>query len=160
MLHEECAYGWLGFSLTIDTVPVVDIHPEEAQYIAFNEVAQEWDLLDEDNQLEWVSLPSGSVLYREGEPGDALYILVSGRLRTVVSQDEGERVVAEIGRGEMVGAMEVLNGEQRSMRVYAIRDSELIQISQDDLQRLSEKHPQIMKQMVSYADACARRTGS
>jgi predicted acylesterase/phospholipase RssA/CRP-like cAMP-binding protein len=138
------------FEQGVDSVPSAAISPEEAQTIAFNEVAQEWDLQEEDSELEWISLPSGSVLYQPGEPGDSLYILISGRLRTVVSQGEGERVVADIGRGEMVGAIEVLTGEERSMRVYAVRDSELIRISQGDLQRLAEERPQIMKRMVAY----------
>jgi NTE family protein len=56
--------------------------------------------------LSWVEIPGGATLMAEGEPGDAMYLLVSGRLRTFLRQDDGtQRVVREIGRGEVVGEM-------------------------------------------------------
>lgn len=122
---------------------------EEARSAVVTEIAQDWSLMDEE-ELDWVTLYSGSVLYEQGDPGDALYILVSGRLRSAVTDGSEERTVGEVARGEMVGAVEVLTGEKRSTRVYAVRDSELIRISQENLHRQIEKHPQIMTRMAGY----------
>jgi CRP-like cAMP-binding protein len=108
------------------------------------ESANEAALRDAEATLEWLVLPGGAVLFREGEDGDSLYILVSGRLRVGVAHEGGERTVAELGRGEMVGEMGVLTGEKRSTTVYAIRDSELVKLPQAAMNHLAEKYPQVM----------------
>jgi predicted acylesterase/phospholipase RssA/CRP-like cAMP-binding protein len=84
------------------------------------------------------------VLFREGEDSDSLYILISGRLRVMLAHEGGERTVAELGRGEMVGEMGVLTGEKRSTTVVAIRDSELVKLPQAAMNHLAEKYPQVM----------------
>src|ERR1700739_3056635 len=74
-------------------------------------------------QLTPVTLMSGEVLFKEGEPSDSLYIVVSGRLRVVsrVPEDQSERLVAELGHGEIVGEMGLVCDEHRSRPVRAIR---------------------------------------
>lgn len=97
-------------------------------------------------ELEWVHLPGGEILFRQGETGDCLYIVIHGRLRvTVVHGDSNERVVGEVGRGESVGEMAVLTGEPRSATVRAIRDTELLKLSQAGFDRLVAKHPESMR---------------
>jgi len=111
---------------------------------AETESADEATLRDAEAALEWLVLPGGAVLFREGEDSDSLYILISGRLRVTVAHEGGERTVAELGRGEMVGEMGVLTGEKRSTTVYAIRDSELVKLPQAAMNHLAEKYPQVM----------------
>jgi NTE family protein len=54
--------------------------------------------------LEWMHLDGGDPLFEQGDAGDALYLVVSGRLRVTVARDDGSRfVVREVGRGENVG---------------------------------------------------------
>jgi CRP-like cAMP-binding protein len=56
----------------------------------------------------------GATLFNQGDEGDSLYVLIHGRLSVSVMTDDGrERVVAEIGRGEVVGEMAVLTGDPR-----------------------------------------------
>ena len=76
---------------------------------------------------EWASLGSGRVLFAEGEASDALYLVISGRLRATV----GDRAVGAIGRGESVGEMGVFTGEPRRATVTAVRDTVLVRISGD-----------------------------
>ncbi len=108
------------------------------------ESADEAALRDAEAALVWLVLPGGAVLFREGEDSDSLYMLISGRLRVILAQEGGERTVAELGRGEMVGEMGVLTGEKRSTTVVAIRDSELIKLPQAAMNHLAEKYPQVM----------------
>jgi len=47
--------------------------------------------------LQWVELAGGETLMRQGEPGDAMYITVSGRLRTYIADEDGrQRMVREV----------------------------------------------------------------
>ena len=96
------------------------------------------------DSLEWLYLPGGEVLYRQGEESAALYILISGRLRVVTDLDSGTGTEAEISRGEMVGEIEVSTGEPRGATVIAIRDSELVRLGLSALTRLMVSYPRVM----------------
>ncbi len=100
---------------------------------------------DLEDRLEWINLPGGAVLFREGEESDSLYVIVSGRLRAVVvGEDGGERVLREMSRGEMVGELGVLTGEKRSATIYAIRDSAVVKMPKAALDRLMQSYPPVV----------------
>lgn len=96
-------------------------------------------------ELTWVPLRSGETLIRQGDPGDCLYVVISGRLRIVLERDGVEvRTVREVGRGESIGEMALITGEPRAATVYAIRDSEVVRLSQASFDRLLAQHPHAM----------------
>lgn len=79
--------------------------------------------------VEWVEVGAGETLMREGDPGDSMYLAVSGRLRAYVRDaDGGERLVREMGRGQIVGEMALFTHEPRSATVVAVRDSVLVKM--------------------------------
>ena len=87
--------------------------------------------------LEWVELPGGQTLMTQGEPGDAMYLVVSGRLRTYITDDDGQRnVVREITRGQTVGEMSLYTDEPRSATLVAIRDTVLARLGKAEFKRL------------------------
>jgi predicted acylesterase/phospholipase RssA/CRP-like cAMP-binding protein len=89
-----------------------------------------------------VRLGGGETLMREGDAGDALYVVVSGRLSVVVgTTPHDERSVAEIGRGETVGEMALLTGAPRSATVRAMRDTVLLRLSKTSFDALIDRHP-------------------
>ena len=105
-------------------------------------VLEEADLRRLESELEWVGVPGGEILIQQGDPGDSMYVVVSGRLRVSRRNDEGtEQVLGEIGRGESVGEMALLTGEHRFATVRAIRDSGLVRFSQDAFERIVSKNP-------------------
>ena len=85
-----------------------------------------------------VRLGGGETLMREGDAGDAMYVVVSGRLSVVV---EPEHSIAEIGRGETVGEMALLTGAPRSATVRGLRDTMLLRLSRSSFDALVERHP-------------------
>ncbi len=95
--------------------------------------------------LEWLTLASGDRLFSAGEASEALYVVISGRLRATTTAQDGTQVtVDEIGRGELVGEMHVLAGEPSSVTVTAIRDSELVRLGRDKLLALAQRHLEVM----------------
>jgi predicted acylesterase/phospholipase RssA/CRP-like cAMP-binding protein len=86
-------------------------------------------LREVEGMVEWVRLPRGAALVNEGDAGDDVFILVSGRLRAVRESDAGPVILGDIAQGESVGEMVFFTGERRSATVLATRDSELVRFS-------------------------------
>jgi lysophospholipid hydrolase len=103
---------------------------------------------DIETELEQIFLATGEALFRRGETADALYILTHGRMRMSVEDEGGERTLGEVGAGESLDAMTVLAAQPRATTVYASRDSDLVKLSKDGFDRLTEKHPRTAMQMV------------
>lgn len=100
--------------------------------------------------LEWVERAAGEVLFREGEPSDALFLLISGRLQASVTSVGGvDQVVGEIGRGESVGEMGVLSNKPRRATVIALRDSVLARIELSAFNELLETYPSLALKLTS-----------
>src|SRR5262249_20428745 len=88
-------------------------------------VADPWSRAARGRELETQVLASGTVLFREGDPSDAMYMVLSGDLRaTVTDPQHGDMVVGHIGPGEPVGEMQVLSGGTRTATVVATTDTE------------------------------------
>jgi NTE family protein len=87
--------------------------------------------------LEWIEIAGGEPLMKQGEPGDAMYLLVSGRLRAYITNEYGEqRMVREVARGQIVGEMSLYTDEPRSATLVAIRDSVLVRLGKAEFKRL------------------------
>ena len=98
-------------------------------------------LIDLEAELEPVSLYGGETLLRQGDDGDCIYIVISGRLRVVERSNDRATVLAELGPGETIGEMAVITGEPRSADVVAIRDTHLARLPKTAVERLLVRHP-------------------
>ncbi len=109
--------------------------------------------------LTRVRLAAGEVLFRAGGPGDALYLVVYGRLRALLEHGREEpTVLGEIGRGESVGEMALLTGDPRSATVCAIRPTELIRLDRAGFDRLVDEHPAVTLELTRLIVDRYRRT--
>jgi NTE family protein len=101
------------------------------------------------DELQWLTLPGGSALFREGEKSDFLYIVISGRLGVLIEGDEEEpRFITQIGTGETVGEMGMITGEPRTATVIAIRYTELLGFSKSAYDRLTARYPKLMRRLL------------
>ncbi len=92
-------------------------------------------------ELEKLPLARGEVLVRQGEPADALYIVVSGRFEVRV---EGRAAaVAEIGPGMPIGEIAFLAGGMRTATVRAVRDSLVLRLGRPEFELLCQRVPHI-----------------
>lgn len=103
--------------------------------------------------VEWRRLSQGQTLFEEGDPANAVYFVVKGRL--VASRldptNEGDVRLGEIGRGEVVGEAGVLRATPRSATVQALRDSVLAGLREDDFIELIEHRPRVMVEVALRA---------
>lgn len=92
-------------------------------------------------EAERVVLRSGETLFHEGDPAEAIFIVLNGRLQVEVSREGVLHVLGEVGRGETVGEMALVTGGQRSATVVALRDTELASLPRSTFERLMLDHP-------------------
>ncbi len=90
----------------------------------------------------WQSLAGGWEVFTQGATSDALHINLTGRLIVVREGVDGadDEVVGYVRAGEPVGEMSLLSGEPHSASVFALRDTELLTIPRDDVDRLITEH--------------------
>jgi NTE family protein len=87
--------------------------------------------------LEWIDIGSGETLMEQGEAGDSMFLVMSGRLRAYIRDDNGqERAVREMSRGQVIGEMSLYTGAPRSATVVAIRESVLIRLDKAAFNKL------------------------
>ena len=86
----------------------------------------------------------GTIIFRQGGPGDRFYVIQSGKVR-VFRKDAGglERDLSVLGAGESFGEMALLTGEMRSANVEAIEETRLMVLSKEQFERILEDFPDI-----------------
>ena len=93
---------------------------------------------------EETRLPAGATLFREGDHGDALYLIATGKVRI----EKGGRELATLEKGACLGEMAVLDQAPRSAGAIAIEESTLFRIGQVDLYELLLENPEIMRGII------------
>jgi CRP-like cAMP-binding protein len=72
------------------------------------------------------SFATGTVLFREGEPGNEMYVIQSGRVQLTWRIQQEERILAVLPPGEFFGEMAIVNGRPRSATATVIEDAKLL----------------------------------
>jgi CRP-like cAMP-binding protein len=86
----------------------------------------------------------GEEVVREGEMGDALYLVVEGRLRVV----RGGHPVAVLGEREIFGELALLDPAPRSATVQAMGEVRLLRLHRDDFAEILAERPEVMRGVV------------
>jgi CRP-like cAMP-binding protein len=82
--------------------------------------------------------PAGELIIGEGDEGDCLYYILSGKVEVFLQEEQDkERVsLSELVTGDYFGEMSLLTGQPRSASVKAINDTRLLRINKTDFDRL------------------------
>lgn len=92
---------------------------------------------------EHVEFRSGEAICRQGEPGDAAYIVLEGAADVVVSSESGPVKVAAIGRNDIVGEIAILCDVPRTATVVATQPLVALRVSKDGFFNLVTQFPQV-----------------
>lgn len=103
-----------------------------------------------DFALEWNLIESGATLFRQNQKSDNIYIVLNGRLRSILSPSNSapKQLVGEYGRGDLVGLVEVLMEANNATTVMAIRDTEVTQIPTGLLNFIKYRHPRVVTRLI------------
>jgi len=85
-------------------------------------------------------LKAGGILFKAGDPGDALYIVADGKVEVLPSGLPGAEVhgsaIAVLGEGHAFGEMSLLSGGPRTATIRAVEDTDVLEIAKEDFDRL------------------------
>lgn len=131
--------------MTSDELELAERRAALAPYLISNFPGiDEATLADVLDSVQWQRLEAGEVLMAQGEPGDAAYLTVSGRLRVYVkAEGESPRMVRELGRGEITGEISLYTGAPRSATVVAVRGSVVARLDTERFRALVNRNPQV-----------------
>jgi CRP/FNR family transcriptional regulator, cyclic AMP receptor protein len=105
--------------------------------------------------------PSGTIILREGDPGDTCYVLESGQARVTRQHADGRTItLTNVGTGEIFGELAMFGGEVRSATVEAVDDVRAVAILAGDLKRLLNDHPEIAVKLLSALGAKLREANA
>lgn len=91
-----------------------------------------------------VEYKKGQMLYRQGDPPDSLYCLVTGRGTAFITNPDGsEEILEYLYRGVHFGIISLLTGDPHSVSVRAINDSIVLKINKPDFDYILKSIPKL-----------------
>ena len=97
-----------------------------------------------------VRLAPQQMLFIAGDPGDGCYQVEEGLLKVVaLSPSGGDRILAILGPGELVGELSMIDGLPRSASVTALRESKLSFVSRSVFNTVTHKQPEIYRHITA-----------
>jgi CRP-like cAMP-binding protein len=100
----------------------------------------------------------GEVLFHEGDPGDALFVVASGAVKVVVPSEDGEEaILATLRRGDFLGELALLDGAPRSASAVALEATEALALPRDQFLALVATEPAIRDALMASLAGELRR---
>ena len=94
------------------------------------------------SRLHRMEVPSGTLLYRQGDPSDCMHFIITGRLEVWVRDRDGNRrLVTHLSSGDCVGELSLLTEDARAADVVVIRDSVLARLDRREFEAMLVAYP-------------------
>lgn len=114
-----------------------------------------------------VSYPKGAVLFHESDPGDSLFLILTGSIRILHKQfnelgEQKETTLAYLNRGDALGEMSLLAGESRTHTAVADSTADVLILQKRDFDHLLSRHPELavhLSRILSGRLASLHRSG-
>lgn len=121
-----------------------------------------FELLTQESLLEIIGAsvnlvwPAGRNVFTKGSSGEALYVVLSGKVRIFDVVDDSEITIAETGPGDYFGEMSLLLETMHTKNVQAVEASELLVLMKEPFRQLLDQNPELAARFRSTVES--RRT--
>jgi CRP/FNR family transcriptional regulator, cyclic AMP receptor protein len=106
-----------------------------------------------------VTLGEGDLLFKKGDPGDAMYIIREGWIAiTIWNEDHQETILSVLKEGNFFGELALFDGSVRSAAAKALAKCDLLEMKRDDLLEFLRSRPEVAITMMSEMAARLRAT--
>ncbi|XP_064416365.1 patatin-like phospholipase domain-containing protein 6 [Latimeria chalumnae] len=146
--NRDCIFLRISKS---DLYEMMKVQPSIILSAAHTEVTRISPLVRQlDFAISWMAVEAGCTLYRQGAVTDGIYIVLSGRLRSVIQKEKENKkeLVGEFGRGNLVAAVEFFMGEPHASSVHAVRDTEVARIPEGVLHYIKKLYPEAVTHLL------------
>ena len=111
------------------------------------------------SSLAETRLRRGETLFREGDSGDRLYVVLDGKIKLGRSSADGrENLLAVLGPGQMFGELSLFDPGPRSLTATAVTDVTMKSLGHDELSSWLTGHPDVARNLLGQLAARLRRT--
>lgn len=105
-----------------------------------------------------VGFEAEQVIVREGDPGEALYIIKSGTVKVTTTRADQDVPLARLGRGACFGEVALLSGRPRTATVVAAEDCTLLCFHRHAIEAVLNAYPKVRKLLETVVRGRARDT--
>jgi CRP/FNR family cyclic AMP-dependent transcriptional regulator len=96
------------------------------------------------------SYPKSSIIINEGDETDSLYLILSGKVKIVLSDEDGKEVIISILEpGDYFGELSLIDSEPRSARVVTMADCQFSIIHKSDFNKVLDNNPGLVRNLLS-----------
>jgi CRP/FNR family transcriptional regulator, cyclic AMP receptor protein len=104
-------------------------------------------------------VPAGTLLFKVGDTGDAMFLIEAGRVRIYIHDGDGDDVtLAELAAGDFFGEMAIVDGKPRSAHAAVTEEARLAVLSRQDFLEFVRGNVDVALEMVSAISGRLRRT--
>ena len=110
--------------------------------------------------LELMTFEAGDIVLTEGDPGDSLFVITEGRVKTFV-RDPGQHrqmLMRELKEGDFFGEISILSGKPRSATVTAVLHCEMLELDRATLDEITGRYPHVRQVLEEFYLARAMNT--
>lgn len=139
-------------------IAAVDLPTLRTRSVIFSAL-NDHDCLDLLDLARVAVVPARKTVCQLGEPGDAMYVVMSGRAKVSLVSDDGKEIILSfIEPGQVFGEMSLLDGQPRSANVSTMEESRLLVLWRRDLLPYLEKHPGVALKLLEALSHKLRKT--
>jgi len=109
--------------------------------------------------MDTVKIAKGSILFKEGDDGEHVYIIIDGKLKLGTSSGDGrENLLSILGPGEMFGELSLFDPGPRTSTATAVTDAKLLSLSHEKVIPWLRENPEVSLQLLTRLSQRLRRT--
>ena len=109
--------------------------------------------------MNLIKLRKGQSLFKEGDDGDHLFVVSSGKVKLGTKSVDGrENLLMILGPGDMFGELSLFDSGPRTATATAVTDSKLLALGQDKVIPWVKEHPEVSLQLLARLASRLRRT--
>ncbi len=105
------------------------------------------------------TIPPKNMVFKEGDKGDALYIVKNGKVNILKRNSSGtDSVLVSLGKGAVIGDMAIIDEQPRSASVATVQETTFLILTKDDFRNLLADVPEISFQILKLTTERLRAT--
>jgi CRP-like cAMP-binding protein len=109
--------------------------------------------------MDTVKIAKGSILFKEGDDGEHLYVIVEGKIKLGTSSGDGrENLLSILGPGEMFGELSLFDPGPRTSSATAVTDAKVLSLSHGKVIPWLKQNPDVALQLLARLAQRLRRT--